>query len=331
MQSSGWVRRASKWLLASLAIVFVNSAFARTPASNYPDQPIRIYVPFAPGGSTDLMARILAQSLGERLKQNVIIENRPGAGGNIAMGMVARAPADGYTLVVVSSSFVINPTLYKSVPYDVKKSFAPVTYLAASPSLLVVNPKDPAQNVKALVAELKAHPGTYSYSSPGIGTAQHLAGVLFGMRTDTQIVHVPYNGAGPGVTAVVTGVVPMGFASVPSVLGQVQSGQLRALAITTDTRFAGLPQVPTFSQAGFPGVVADHMQGLLAPAGTPPAIIAKLSKATDAVLADPVVVRKMQEIGFIVGGGSPADFSAKIAQEYDIWRDVIEKSGIPKE
>lgn len=318
----------AKALLPALLCLHVSVTPAAAAEPGWPKQPIRLLVPFAPGGSTDALARILGLGLAARLGQPVIIENRPGAGGNIAMGAAARSKPDGYTLLIVSSSLVINPSLYASVPYDAKNSFVPVTYLAAAPSLLVVKTGERARNVKELVADMKAKPASYNYTSPGVGTAQHLAGELFRISTGTQVTHIPFSGAGPSVMAVVSGEVQTGFASLPAALPLVRSGAIRALAITTQTRSPAAPNIPTFVEQGFTEVESDHLQGLLAPAGTPKEIIDRVSEATLAVLKDKETAQKLTDLGFIVGGGSPADFSAEIARQLSKWQGVIQKSGI---
>lgn len=316
------------------AAACLGSAGASRPAlaaTTYPAQPIHLLVPFAPGGSTDALARIMAAGMTQRLGEQIVVENRPGAGGNVAMGMAARAKPDGYTLIIVSSSIVINPSLYKHIPYDPRKSFAPITYLASAPSLLVVNPKEKARTVRELVSDIRAHPGVYNYTSPGIGTAQHLAGALFRQAVGTEIVHVPYGGAGPSVAAVVSGSVQMGFASLPAALPLVRSGALRALAITSTTRSASAPDIPTFAESGYPTVESDHLQGLLAPAGTPRAIVDKLADAAHAVLRDPGTTRRLEDLGFIVVGDSPESFARVIDRQLAKWPGVVKAAGIPVE
>ncbi|OZI31255.1 hypothetical protein CAL29_25355 [Bordetella genomosp. 10] len=323
-------RACLKGLLAVAACSLLNAARA-VAAPAYPAKPIRLLVPFAPGGSTDALARILAKGLSARLGESVVVENRPGAGGNIAMGAAARAQPDGYTLLIVSSSLVINPGLYAAIPYDPIKSFAPITYLAAAPSLLIVNAREHAGSVGELVAEMKARPGAYNYSSPGIGTAQHLAGELFRLTTGVALAHIPYNGAGPSVAAVAAGDVQMGLASLPAALPLVQSGAVRALAITTRMRSPAAPDIPTFAEAGYAAVESDHLQGLLAPAGTPPAIVQQLSKATDAVLAQPETARQLVDLGFIVGGGTPEEFQREIARQLQKWPAIVRQAGVKVE
>lgn len=322
-----------RWKQACVAGLFAAAACSGVAAqpTDYPDRPIRLLVPFAPGGSTDALARILAKGLARQLNGQVVVENRPGAGGNIAMGAAARAKPDGYTLLIVSSSLVINPGLYATVPYDARASFAPITYLAAAPSLLIVGPKEDAGSVRQLVDHMKARPGSFNYASPGVGTAQHFAGELFRLATGTAVTHVPYNGAGPSVAAVAAGDVQMGFASLPAALPLVKAGTVRALAITTRTRSPAAPDIPTFAEAGFAAVESDHLQGLLAPAGTPPDIVDALSRATNAVLAQPDTARQLVELGFIVGGGTPQAFQQEIARQLQKWRDVVRQSGVKAE
>lgn len=298
-------------------------------AGAYPTKPIHLVVPFAPGGSTDALARLLAMGMSERLGKQVVVENRPGAGGNIAMGQVARAAPDGYTLLIASSSLVVNPSMYKKIPYDPVKSFAPISYLAAAPSLLIANPAESAKTVRELVAAIIKKSGTYNYASPGAGTAQHLAGELFAHEIGSgSIVHIPFNGAGPSVTAVMSGVVPIGFASLPAALSAVRSGSLRALAITSKTRSPAAPDIPTFDEQGYPGVESDHLQGLLAPAGTPPAIVARLAATAREVLIQPEMADRLANLGFIVIANTPQEFESEIGVQIEKWSKVVKHAGL---
>lgn len=298
------------------------------PPTKFPSQPIHLVVPFNPGGSTDALARILAAGMSDRLGEQVVVENRPGAGGNIAMGHVARAAPDGHTLLIASSSLVVNPSLYKSIPYDPLKSFAPISYLASAPSLLIVHPSVKARNVAELATAIKENPGKYDFSSPGAGTAQHLAGELFGQETQGGIVHVPFNGAGPSVTAVMSNVTPLGFASLPSALPQVNSGMLRALAITSKTRSPAAPDIPTFAEQGYDRVESDHLQGLLAPAGTPPSIVKKLSTVAREVLTDPPTAKKLNQLGFIIVADTPKEFQDEIGVQVKKWSTLVKHAGL---
>jgi tripartite-type tricarboxylate transporter receptor subunit TctC len=284
-------------------------------------------VPFAPGGAVDVFARVFTKSLSTKLGQTIYIENKGGAGGNIGMGLAAKAAPDGYTLLLVSSSMVINPSLYATVPYDAKKSFAPIANLVGAPTLLIVNSKSEQRSVKQLVQSMKAKPGSFNYSSSGIGTSQHLAGELFRIATGTDWTHIPFNGAGPSVAAVVSNDVELGFSSLPAAAPFIKSGQLRAIAVTTKDRFPGMPETPTFVEEGYPDMVVEYFQGLLAPAGTPPQIIKKISDSANDVLRQPDMTKRLTEMGFTIIGGTPNNFADQIDKELIKWKTIVQASG----
>ena len=242
------------WLAALLA---VTAAHAEPAPGGYPNHPVKVIVPFAPGGPTDVTARLVAQKLSELLGQQFYIENQAGAGGNIGMGNAARATPDGYTILFVSSSFVVNPSLYPKIPYDPYKDFIPITVVADAPNLLVVHPSVPATSVKELIALVKAHPGTYSFASAGTGTTPHLSGELFKLASNLDLVHVPFGGAGPAVQSTVGGHTLIAFTSLPPSVPMVKAGKLRALAVSSKTRSGALPDVPTMEEAGLTGQEAD--------------------------------------------------------------------------
>lgn len=303
--------------------------FGRAVAADgqYPTRLIRMIVPFAPGGGVDLLARVFADDMGSRLGQPIVIENKAGAGGNIGMGMTAKADPDGYTIVMVSSTFVINPFLYSSVPYDPKTSFSPIINLVGAPTLLVTNAKTDIHSVKQLVEAAKRKPDSFNYASPGIGTSQHLAGELLRMDTGIDWTHIPYNGAGPTVSAVLSNEVSFGFSSLPAVAGFLKTGQLRALAVTTRQRFPGLPDVPTFVDEGFPQVVVEYFQALLAPANTPAKIVERLASVSNEILRSPEMSKRISDMGFTVIGGTPAEFAEQIDKELVKWKAVVAASG----
>jgi tripartite-type tricarboxylate transporter receptor subunit TctC len=314
---------------ALLAAVFVLSASAgHTQGSAYPNRPVRIIVPFAAGGPTDVFARLVAEKLSQSLGQQFYVEDQPGAGGNIGMGRGARTAPDGYTIVFVSTSFVVNPSLYPQIPYDPFKDFAPVTLAALAPNVLVVNPSLAAHDVKELVALLKANPGTYSYASAGLGTTPHLSGELFKLREGVDVVHVPFNGSGPAITSVLGGHTPIGFTVLTPAVPQVKSGSLRALAVTTPKRSPALPEVPTLTEAGFPDQEADTMQGVLVPAGTPKAIIDLLQREIVKAMAAADASERMGTLGFEAVGSTPDEFGARIKTEIPKWEKVIQAAGI---
>lgn len=318
-------------LAAGTMIGIMPTASLGNEAATYPQHLIRLIVPFAPGGSTDALARLLATGMSEKLRQSVVVENKPGAGGNIAMRQVAQASPDGYTLLLASSSIVVNPSLYNTLPYDPVKSFEPVSYLASAPSLLIAHPEVSANNVEELVKLFAEKKQPYNYASPGIGTAQHLAGELFNLEIpEAGLGHIPFNGAGPSVVGVMSNVVPLGFASLPAALGQVRSGDLKALAITSRMRSPAAPDIPTFLEQGYEHIESDHLQGLLAPANTPPEVVEKLAKISRDVLEEPSMQSRLADLGFIVVASTPEEFRQEIAQQLPKWQKVVERANLQK-
>src|SRR4051812_18572671 len=253
-----------KFALALLLSLLCGAALAE----NYPDRQVRIIVPFAPGGPTDVMARLLAQHLADAFGKQFFIENQAGGGGNIGMGNAARAAADGYTILISSSSYVVNPSLYAKIPYDPYKDFIPITNAGVSPNILVVHPDVPAKTVSELVAYIKANPGKVSFASPGAGTTPHLSGELFKLSLGLDLVHVPFGGAGPAIQSTVAGHTPIAFTAMPPATNLVRDGKLRALAVTSKVRAGALPDVPTMAEAGIKDQEADTLQGVFVPAGT---------------------------------------------------------------
>ena len=319
-------------LLINLILgIVINTASLNTNAQDYPTRPIRMIVPVPPGGSTDTLARIIGTKLSESLGQQVVIENRPGGGGNIAFGIAAKAPADGYTILMVASQFVVNPGLYAKVPYDPIKDFAPITYIASAPSLLVANPIVPAKTVKELVSLLKMNPGTFNYSSPGEGSAQHLAGELFKLNAGVELTHIPFSGAGPALSSVLGAQVQLTFASLPAAYPHVSSGALRALAITSSARSPAAINVPTFIESGYAGVESDHLQGLLAPIGTPTNIINRLHGEVVKILNQPDISNRLLTLGFVPVGNTPAEFAQVIRFQIDKWAKLVKAAGIRTE
>jgi tripartite-type tricarboxylate transporter receptor subunit TctC len=300
-------------------------------AADYPDHPVRLIVPFAAGGPTDTIARILAGKLGDKLNKQFYVENQAGAGGNIGMGNAAHAAPDGYTLLVVSSSFVVNPSLYAKIPYDPERDFIPISLVADSPNVLVVNPQLAAKSVRELVELVKANPGKYSFASPGAGTTPHLSGALLTLSAGLDLVHVPFTGAGPAAQAVAAGHTPIGFMALPPATPLVQGGQLRALAVTGKTRSPALPDVPTLAEAGFPGQEADTLQGVLAPAGTPKPVTDLISGEIIKIVQDGGVKEKFATLGFEPVGSTPEEFAAQIKFEIPKWGKVIRDANIRAE
>ncbi|MBI3938339.1 MAG: tripartite tricarboxylate transporter substrate binding protein [Betaproteobacteria bacterium] len=322
------LRTFSRGVCAAVLMGTAAAAFAATPGQAYPTRPVRMIVPFAPGGPTDTVARILAHRLTEAWGQQVVVDNRAGAGGNIGMGIAAGASPDGHTILVVSSSFVVNPGLYKKIPYDPYRSFVPVSNVAASPNVFVVHPSVPAKSLKELLKIVSADPRKYNFATPGIGTTPDLSAQLLRLTTRIDVGTVPYGGAGPAVAAVVGNQVPLGCMALPPTTPHIQAGRLRALAVTGAKRSQTLPDVPTMAEAGFPGQEADTLQGVLLPAGTPRAIVAKLHGDLVRIVAIPEVKERILTLGFEIVASRPEGFAAQIRNEVAKWRKVVKDAGI---
>jgi len=309
------------------AVLATEPAPAAGPGG-YPTKPVKVVVPFAPGGPTDVMARLIAQKLSENLGQQFFVENHAGAGGNIGMNLVAKAAGDGYTILVASSSYVVNPSLYASNPYDPYKDFAPVTLAAASPNILVVNPDIPAKSAKELVDLVKANPGKYSIANPGVGTTPQLAAELFKLSFKLDAASVPFGGAGPAIQSAVGGHTPIAFTALPPTAPQVQGGKLRALAVTAAKRSEALPDVPTMAEAGVKGQESETMQGVLLPVATPKELVDFLNVEIGKVMALPDVKQKCAQLGFDVVADKPEQFAAYIKSEVEKWHAVIRDAKI---
>ena len=299
-------------------------------AASYPTRPVRVIVPFAPAGPTDIMARILVNALGAKLGGSFIVDNRPGAGGNIGTAFVARSDADGYTLLIDSSAFVVNPSLYRRCPYDAFTDFAPISELGTSPNLFVANPQAGIKSIADLVARCKADPTAITYANPGIGTTPQLSGELLKLKAAIQMTSVPFGGAGPAVEAVLGNTTPIACVALPPARPLVASNSLVALAVTGEKRWFDLPDVPTMIELGYTDFVADTFQAFLAPAKTPPEIVAMLSQAAIAVLNDPQIAAQLRTDGLEVVASTPDAFAQRIKSEIPKWRDVITKAGIPQ-
>jgi tripartite-type tricarboxylate transporter receptor subunit TctC len=305
-------------------------AGAGSAQSPYPDRPVKIIVPFAAAGPTDVVARLIAQKLSEKFGQQFYTENMGGAGGNLGMAAVARSPADGYTILFSSSSYTVNPSLYAKSPYDPDKDFAPVTKAAGSPNGLFVHPSIPAKSVKELVDLLKANPGKYTFASPGIGTTPHLSSELFKLTFGLDFALAPFPGGGPSIQSVVGGHTPMCFQAIPPATPLVKDGKLRALAITAKTRSPALPDVPTLDELGIKDQEAETMQGVLVPAGTPRPIVDLLQTEIARIVNLPDVRDKMLAMGLEPDGMSPAEFAAYIKADVAKWKKVIADAKIPQ-
>jgi tripartite-type tricarboxylate transporter receptor subunit TctC len=309
---------------ALLATGFANAQ----SVESYPARPVRIIVPIGPAGPSDVIARLIAQKLSQRLGQPFVVENLPGGANNIGIGHVARARPDGYTILLVGSNFTINPGLFAKIPYDPIKDFAPVTLAAVSPAVLVANPAIPADNLKALIAFLRANPGKYSYASPGVGTTGHLLGELLKLSQNIELVYVPFNGMGPVLQSVLAGHAPIAFTALTPVVALVKEGKLRALAVTTPKRSPALPEVPTVAEAGLPDLEADVPQGIFVPAGTPKKIVEFLHREIGNAIVQPDVKAKLAAIGFEPVVSTPDEFSVRIKAEIATWGKVIKAAGI---
>jgi len=297
-------------------------------AAKYPAKPVRMVVPFPASGTTDLLARAVAQKLSEAWGQQVIVDNRPGAGGNIGSELVAKAAPDGYTLLMGTvGTHSINPSLYTKMPYDHVKDFTPVILVAGVPNVLVVNPSLPVHSVAELIAYAKANPNKLNFASSGSGTSIHLSGELFKVMAGVDMTHVPYKGSAPALTDLMGGQVQLMFDNLPSSLPFIKAGKLRALAVTSATRASALPDTPTLAESGLAGFEASSWFGVLAPAGTPHDIVAKLNAAIAAWLASPEAKEKLAAQGAIAAGGSPDDFVKHIARETAKWAKVVKASG----
>jgi tripartite-type tricarboxylate transporter receptor subunit TctC len=310
--------------LFAAAVLLCASALAQP----FPSKPMRIVVPFPPGGGTDVVARAVAPHMSELLGQPIVIENRAGAGGNIGTDYVAKSPADGYTLLVASAATAINTTLVRNVGWDLAKDFAPVVQLVLNQSLLVAHPSVPVSNVKELIALAKAKPGQVTYASYGNGSSAHLIGELFKMMAGIDLLHVPYKGAAPAVNDLLGGQVNVMFSDVAAVLPHVKSGRLKALGIGSTRRFDGLPDVPTISEAGVPGFEGGGFLGLVAPAGTPAAAVSALNSAAVKTLAVPEVRARLVALATVPIGGSPDQFGEFMKGEIEKWAKVISKGNI---
>jgi tripartite-type tricarboxylate transporter receptor subunit TctC len=306
-------------------------AFAATNAQalDYPNKPVKWIVPYTPAGTTDILARIISQYLSEKLGQTFVVENRPGAGNNLGTEAVVRAPADGYTLLLINPAHGINATLYPKLTFNVIRDIAPVAGLIRVPNVMTVNPDVPAKTVAEFIAYAKANPGKINWATSGNGTSVHLSGELFKSMAGIELTHVPYRGSAPAITDLLSGTVQVIFDNMPSILPHIQGGKLRALAVTTAKRSEALPDVPTVAET-IPGYEASAWFGMGAPKGTPPEVIAILNKAVNEALADPKIKARLADLGGHQQlGGTPEDFGKIIALETDKWAKVIKSANVP--
>jgi tripartite-type tricarboxylate transporter receptor subunit TctC len=321
---------ASALLVLTCGTFCADSALAQAGgAAAYPSKPIRLVVPFTPGGSTDILARAIGQKLTEAWGQPVVIDNMPGAGGSIGADKVAKAPADGYTLLMGHiGTLAVNPSLYPKLPYNPVKDFAPVAWVARVPNVLVVNPSVKATSVKELVALAKARPGQLNYGSGGNGSAANLATEYFKMQTGISLLHIPYRGTAPAMTDLLGGQIQVLFTGAPAVLGQIKNGQLRALAVSSPQRLDALPDVPTVAEAGYKGFEADQWYGVVAPAGTPKDIVSKLNAQINQALGSSELKTRLNSEGAIATPTTPEAFGQHIVREIARWKPVIQSGRV---
>ena len=315
-------------LTAGLALCSAAHAQGSGPGG-YPNKPVKIIVPFAPAGPTDIAARLIAAKLTDSLKQQFFVENVAGGGGNIGMGQAAKAAPDGYTILFVSSSYVVNPSLYAKVPYDPYKDFRPLTVAATAANVLLVNPKViPVENAKGLPDYVKANPGKYTFASAGTGTTPHLSGELFKLTFKLDTVHVPFGGAGPAIQSIIAGHTPLAFTSLPPAVPHIKAGSLRALAVANRSRVAVLPEVPTLAEAGIAGQEADTFQAVLVPAGVPKEIADFIYGEVVKAVKSPDVTGKMEQLGLEIICNTPEQFTQQIKDEIAKWDKVIKDANI---
>jgi tripartite-type tricarboxylate transporter receptor subunit TctC len=313
------------WLAPALLAV---GLAAPASAQAYPTHTVRLIVPFAAGGPTDVIARIVAQKLSETFGQQVVVENVPGAGGNTGVAMVAKAAPDGYTMLVVSTGFIVNPSMYAKVPYDPIKDFAPVTLVAASPNVISANLQVPAKSLKELVELIKANPGKYSFAQPATGSTPHLAGELFKLKYNLDLVTVPFNGAALAINSTLGGHTPIAFTALPPAMANVREGKLKGVALLSTKRSPQLPDVPTNVEAGVPDLESDTLTGIVAPAGTPKEIVDRWRNEIAKAVQAPEIKERLEKLGFAPVANTPAEFGERLKTEMAKWGKVVRDANI---
>lgn len=314
--------------LATASVAVAGSAWAQA----YPNKIIKLQVPFAPGGTTDIIARVMSDSLGKALGQSMVVENKAGGGGVVGATELARTPADGYTIGMATvSTTAANPAINDKIPYNTLTDFTPIINIAATPNVIAVHPSFPAKDYKSFVAEIKKNPGKYSYSSSGTGGIGHLQTELFKSLTNTFITHIPYRGAGPALNDTVGGTVPIIFDNLPSALPFIKSGRLVAIVVAAPQRLAVLPDIPTFKEVGLEPVNRMAYYGLIGPKGLPQEVVDKVYNATKQALTDPAVKKRIEDTGSLVVGNTPAEFTAQIKAEYEVYKQVVAKQKLKLE
>jgi len=315
-------------VLIAILLFVSGSVFAQ---QNFPTKPVRLLIPYPPGGAVDILGRTIGEELSKKWGQPIVVENRPGAGGTIASQILAKSAPDGYTLIIVALGHSINPFIYTKLPYDTFKDFQPITLIGSSPNILLVRADSPFKTLGDLLAAARAKPGSLSYGMAGIGTSTHLAGELLKYMAKVDIVPVPYKGGAPVINDLLGGHIPFSFNNIPESIGQIKAGKLRPLGVTSATRSPVLPDVPTIAEAGVPGYDTVVWWGMLAPAGLPSELTAKISKDCVEALHSPAVKGRLEKLGATVAGTSPVDFEKFIRAEYQKWGPIIKAAGIKGE
>jgi tripartite-type tricarboxylate transporter receptor subunit TctC len=314
--------------LTAAGVAFLLGLSRLSLAETYPAHPVRLIVPFAAAGPTDVIARIVAQKLSDAWGQQVYIENLPGAGGNTGIANAAKSKADGYTILVVSTGFIVNPSMYAKVPYDPLKDFSPITLVAASPNVISAHPSFPAKTLKELIDLVKAHPGTYSFAQPATGSTPHLAGELLKQKYGLDLVTVPFNGAGLAINSTIGGHTPIAFTALPPAMSNIKEGKLRGIAVLSTRRSPSLPDVPTNVEVGVPDLESDTLTGIVAPAGTPNEIIERWHRDIVQMVATPDVKERLESLGFVPVANTPQEFGQRLKTEMEKWGKVVRDANI---
>jgi tripartite-type tricarboxylate transporter receptor subunit TctC len=324
--------RVCKIWLCAVAVLLGLAGAWQARAQDYPNRPITLVIPFAPGGSTSIVGRVIADKMSQLLGQGIVVDNRPGAGGTVGTKAVAKSEPDGYTILLgYTGTLAIGPSLYKDAGYDPRKSFAPIGLIGNAPSVLAVHPSFPANSVAELIAYARANPGKVNFGSAGVGSVNHITGEYFARSAGITLVHIPYKGTGPALTDLLGGHIPMALAPIPAVHANVTAGLLRALAVTGKARSGLMPDVPTISEAGLTGFEASLYYGLVAPAGTPHAAIERLSKALQAALVSDEVKKQLALDGTEISFGTPEEYAAFIDRDEKKWAELVKASGVEQE
>jgi tripartite-type tricarboxylate transporter receptor subunit TctC len=314
--------------LIAAGVAFLLGLSQLSLAETYPAHPVRLIVPFAAAGPTDVIARIVAQKLSDAWGQQVYIENLPGAGGNTGIANAAKSKPDGYTILVVSTGFIVNPSMYAKVPYDPLKDFSPITLVAASPNVISAHPSFPAKTLKELIELVKAHPGTYSFAQPATGSTPHLAGELLKQKYGLDLVTVPFNGAGLAINSTIGGHTPIAFTALPPAMSNIKEGKLHGIAVLSTRRSPSLPDVPTNVEAGVPDLESDTLTGIVAPAGTPNEIIERWHRDIVQMVAMPDVKERLESLGFVPVANTPQEFDQRLKTEMEKWGKVVRDANI---